>query len=100
MTPPPVHTFKWGIFDVAYEAKKRSYTPGISPTTLLQTLREPGAHVWRFLKDVHHIAPITFSVYIAASAWLSVSPAISLRVSYLILQKVGLQPLKAPEGMT
>lgn len=83
-----VHTFKWGIFDVAYEVPKRSFVPGGLSLTFLRNLHKPSAYTWRFLKDVYKIAPGTFLAYIASSAWLSISPAVSLQFSYIILQKV------------
>ncbi len=88
MAAPVVYTFKWGIFDVAYEATTYSFVPAVPPLAILRTLRDPGALLWRFLKDVYNMAPLTFSAYVAASTWLSISPAFSLYVLHIVLQKV------------
>lgn len=88
MAAPIVHTLKWGIFNIAYEAKSRSFVPVVSLLAILRTVHDPEALLWRFFKDVYNIAPFTFLTYIAASIWLSINPALSLQLSYIILQKV------------
>jgi hypothetical protein len=88
MAAPPVQVLKWGIFDVAYEARGDFFAPANSVFTLLWTLPELFTHLWRFLQDVHRIAPTTFVTYVASSAWLGASPAVSLHMSYSILQNV------------
>lgn len=88
MTAPTVHTLKWGIFDLAYEAKPRSLVPDIPLSVFLRTVHDPEGILWRFFKDVYTMAPFTLLTYLAASMWLSISTAISLQFSYIILQKV------------
>ncbi|KAJ3566900.1 hypothetical protein NP233_g6709 [Leucocoprinus birnbaumii] len=84
----PAKVLKWGIFNVAYEPRRKFFVFNKSTTVLVKNLPEFSTYGFRFLQDICRIAPSTFLTYIASSAWLGASTAISLHMSYLILQQI------------
>ena len=72
--------FSWGIFDVIYDYPTRIFTQSnssLNHRNLQSTLR--------FLRELHTIAPRPFAVQVSGCLWMSVSPALSLYLSYAIL---------------
>ena len=72
--------FSWGIFEVVYDYPTRVFTlfTGTSNYRNVQ-------YTLRFLYELHVIAPRPFLLHILGSLLISVSPAVSLYLSYSIL---------------
>jgi hypothetical protein len=72
--------FSWGIFEVVYDYPTRIFTPFNGPSDyrgLQYTLR--------FIRELRTIAPRPFAIHVFGCVWMSVSPALSLYLSYSIL---------------
>ncbi|KXN84524.1 Lipid A export ATP-binding/permease protein MsbA [Leucoagaricus sp. SymC.cos] len=84
---PPVKYLKWGTYEVAYDTRRGSLSSRVA-SRALQTSSELFFYVWRFSKDVGRIAPTTLVVYMTSSVWLGASSALSLYMTFSVLQAI------------
>lgn len=83
-----VHRATWGIFNIAYEPP--SWKTKISEFSLTEHLAalDSAQFAWRFICEVCCIAPRCFISYVLASWWISITPALSLYFSHLVIDTI------------
>ncbi|KAF8236726.1 hypothetical protein L208DRAFT_601251 [Tricholoma matsutake] len=87
-----VHRATWGIFNIAYEPPSwKTKISEFSPTEHLAAL-DSAQFAWRFICEVCCIAPRCFISYVLASWWISITPALSLYFSHLVIDTVRASP--------
>jgi hypothetical protein len=85
----------WGIFNIAYEPPSwRAKVANFSFTEPLIAAFHCAPFISRFLSELCFIAPKYFVSYILAFLWISVAPALSLYLSYLIIDTVRVSRLR------
>ena len=79
----------WGIFHIAYEPLSwREKFSAFSFKQPLAAIFDHAPFTLRFISEVFFIAPNAFVSYILSVFWISITPALSLYFSYLIIDTV------------
>jgi hypothetical protein len=88
LAPTSVQRGRWGIFNIAYERPswkaRASRFSFAQAAAVLDSIR----FTWRFLHELCWAAPICFVSYIIALWWISIAPALSLYLSYSVIDAV------------
>jgi hypothetical protein len=87
-TPVGTRRFSRGIFEVVYDYPKQVFAPwdGSSTYRNLQSSL-------RFFRELNTIAPRPLAIYALGCLWMSVSPALSLYLSYVALNILSVSSL-------
>ena len=75
--------FSWGIFEVVYDHPTRTFTP-LRGLLIYKNFQS----TTRFFRELSTIAPAAFAIHVLGCIWMSVSPALSLYLSYVILEMI------------
>jgi hypothetical protein len=88
LAPTSVQRGRWGIFNIAYE--RPSWKARLSKFSFAQApaLLDSIRFTWRFLRELCSAAPICFVSYVLALWWISIAPALSLYLSYAVIDAV------------
>ena len=79
----------WGIFHIAYEPVFwRAKFAAFSFKQPLVTILGYVPYTWGFLSELFCIAPKSFVSYLLSFFWVSITPALSLYLSYVIIDTV------------
>lgn len=79
--------FKWGIFEVAYDATSQVSIPSLLRPNLF-CFDYSFRYLPRFLIDIYLAAPWPFAFMILGYLWMSVAPSLLLYLSHTVLNIV------------